>query len=146
MSEHSASIAWRRGDVEFTYDTFPRAHTWRFQNGLEVAASSAPQFLGDADRVDPESALVAAVSSCHMLTFLAVAARKRLIVERYDDDAVGTLEKNADGRLAITRVLLRPKVTFAGEVPNEEQLQKLHATAHKNCFIANSVKCEVTVE
>jgi len=146
MSEHIASISWQRGEVEFTYEQFSRAHTWRFANGLEVAASSAPQFLGNADRVDPESALVAAVSSCHMLTFLAVAARKRLVVERYEDAAVGYLDKNEEGRLAITRVVLRPEVTFSGEPMDAEQLEKLHALAHKNCFIANSVKCEVAIE
>ncbi|MFK7991680.1 MAG: OsmC family protein [Sandaracinaceae bacterium] len=146
MSEHVASIHWTRGDAEFTYETYSRAHTVRFANGIELAASAAPAFLGDADRVDPEASFVAALSSCHMLTFLAIAARKRLVVEGYEDAAIGYLEKNAEGRLAMTRVVLRPKVVFGGAPPEPEQLKRMHATSHRNCFIANSVTTSVTVE
>lgn len=146
MSEHVATISWARGDSEYTYETYPRAHTIRFGNGIELAGSAAPEFLGDADRVDPESSFVAALSSCHMLTFLAIAAKKRLVVEGYEDAAVGYLEKNAEGRLAMTRVVLRPKVVFGGEPPKPEQLERMHAASHRNCFIANSVTTTVTVE
>lgn len=145
MSEHKATVSWSLGDAEFTYDTYSRAHTWTYENGLEVPASAAPQFLGDADRVDPEAAFVASLSSCHMLTFLALAARKRLVVTAYSDEAVGHLEKNEAGRLAVTRVVLHPRITFRGEEPSAEALDKLHALAHRNCFIANSVRTKIEV-
>src|SRR4029453_10925941 len=103
-----------RGDREFTYDTYSRDHTWRFDGGALVAGSAAPGYLGNPKNVDPEEAFVAAVASCHMLTFLAIAARKRLVVERYEDEAVGHMEKNDAGKLAITRVALRPAVRFGG--------------------------------
>ncbi len=112
MSEHRATVSWERGSVPFTYETYVRDHAWRFPGGTQIAASAAPEFKGNPDLVDPEGALVAALSSCHMLTFLAVAARKRLVVESYVDEAVGYLEKNEDGKLAITRVVLRPKISF----------------------------------
>ena len=147
MSEHRASLRWRRGEAAFTYETYTRDHVWRFPGGVEVPASSAPEFRGNAALVDPEAALVAALSSCHMLTFLAIAARKRIVVESYDDDAVGVLEKNADGKLAVTRVVLRPKVVFGeGASVSKEDLERLHHRSHEECFIANSVKTDVTVE
>ncbi len=147
MSEHRASLRWRRGEAAFTYETYTRDHVWRFPGGVEVPASSAPEFRGNAALVDPEAALVAALSSCHMLTFLAIAARKRIVIESYDDDAVGVLEKNADGKLAVTRVVLRPKVVFGeGASVSKEDLERLHHRSHEECFIANSVKTEVTVE
>lgn len=146
MSEHHCKVEWQRGDHEFSYDTYSRDHAWSFPGGVGVAASAAPDFLGSADRVDPEEALVAALSSCHMLTFLAIAARKRLVVESYVDDAVGVMEKNEDGRLAVTRVVLRPAITWGGDgSPTAEALDKLHHQAHEHCFIANSVKTEVVV-
>src|SRR5690606_24070222 len=111
------------GGGDFTYERYPREHTWRFPEGPEIAASAAPEFLGNPGCVVPEQAFVAALSSCHMLTFLAIAARKRLQVERYTDAAVGHLEKNAEGRLAVTRVELRPQVQFGGETtPDAETL------------------------
>jgi organic hydroperoxide reductase OsmC/OhrA len=146
VSEHRANIEWRRGEAEFEYETYSRNHTWHFENGLRVEASAAPDFLGDAARVDPEEALVASISSCHMLTFLALAARKRWVVEHYRDAAIGTLEKNADGKLAVTRVVLRPEIEFAGEAPSVEQLEKAHHQAHEHCFVANSVRTRIDVE
>jgi len=147
MSEHRATVAWRRTTESFDYDAYNRNHEWTFEGGVRVPASAAPDFRGDAERVDPEKALVAALSSCHMLTFLAVCARKRLVVDSYDDDAVGFLEKNAQGKLAVTRVVLRPRVRFGGDgAPSDDELAQLHAKAHHNCFIANSVRTEVTVE
>jgi len=146
MSEHRADITWDLGTGDFTYETYPREHTWRFPDGPEVAASAAPEFLGKPECVDPEQAFVASVSSCHMLTFLAIAARKRLRVERYTDAAVGHLEKNAEGRLAVTRVELRPVITWGGDtIPDAEAIAKMHESAHKNCFIANSVLTEIVV-
>ena len=147
MSEHTATLKWSRGGTDFTYKTYPRNHTWRFEGGVEVPASAAPQFLGDASRVDPESALVAALSSCHLLTFLAIASNSGFVVDQYEDDPVGHLEKNASGKLAVTRVILRPRIVFGGaKQPSAQELEKLHDKAHKECFIANSVLTTVTVE
>lgn len=145
MSTFTARIAWSRATPDFELGTYGRSHVVTYGSGVEVPASSAPDFKGDATRMNPEEALVGALSSCHMLTFLAVAARKKLVVDRYDDAAEGTLAKNADGRLAVTRVVLRPRVVFASPVPPEE-LAHLHAQAHQGCFIANSVKTDVVVE
>jgi len=101
--------------------------------------------LGTPGPVDPEEAFVAALSSCHMLTFLAIAARKRLVVDAYDDHAVGVMAKNEQGRLAITHVTLHPKIVWAGPEPDAETLERLHHRAHVECFIANSVTTSVTV-
>jgi len=146
MSEHAATISWQRGDRDFGYESYSRNHSWRFDGGVEVAGSAAPGYLGDPKCVDPEEAFVAAIASCHMLTFLAIASRKRLVVDRYEDAAVGHMEKNADGKLAITRVVLRPSVTFGGAgAPKPDELARLHEQAHANCFIANSVRTEISV-
>jgi organic hydroperoxide reductase OsmC/OhrA len=146
MSEHHATIAWRRTSQDYTYPTYNRAHEWRFA-ATTVPASATKDYRGDAERVNPEEALVAALSSCHMLTFLAIAAKRKLPLESYSDDAVGFMEKNEAGRLAITRVTLRPKIEWAaGVTVSREDLDKMHHEAHEGCFIANSVKTEVTVE
>lgn len=146
MSEHHATVEWERGAVEFEYRSYSRDHTWKFEGGVRVSASSAPEYLGNANLVDPEKAYVAALASCHMLTFLAIAARKRLVVDRYRDAAVGFLEKNADGKLAVTRVVLHPKVLFGSHAPSPEGLARIHELSHKECFIANSVRTSVTFE
>jgi organic hydroperoxide reductase OsmC/OhrA len=147
MSEHRATISWNRNSGDFSYETYSRDHSWVFENGIEIAASGAPEFLGNPENVDPEEAFVAALSSCHMLTFLAIAARKRLVVDSYVDSAVGHLEKNADGKLAIARVALRPRIAFAdGTQPSAEKLEKLHHIAHEHCFIANSVLTAISIE
>lgn len=147
MSQHSATIRWKRESADFSYDSYNRAHRWAFDGGVEVVASAAPDYRGDPDRVDPEEAYVASLASCHMLTFLALAARKRLVIDSYTDHAVGLMEKNADGKLAITRVTLRPEIEFGGTTrPSSEELAKLHQLAHEHCFIANSVRTAVTVE
>ncbi|WP_428407798.1 OsmC family protein [Hyphococcus sp.] len=146
MSEHVADISWKRETESFAYEDYDRTHVWRFDNGVEVKAAAAPAYLGDPACVDPEEAFVASVSSCHMLTFLAIAARKRLTVDSYEDHAVGHMEKNTDGRLAITRVDLHPKIVFAPGVDvDAAALEKMHHSAHENCFIANSVKTEIVV-
>jgi organic hydroperoxide reductase OsmC/OhrA len=146
MSEHRASIAWKRTSQDFTYQTYNRAHDWRF-NAVTVPASATKEYRGEPERVNPEEALVAALSSCHMLTFLAVAAKHKLSLDSYEDEAVGVLEKNAEGKLAITRVTLRPRIVWsAGSTVTPELLDKLHHDAHGNCFVANSVKTEVEVE
>lgn len=147
MSEHTATIAWRRETPDFAYETYNRDHDWSFDAGITVRASANPAYLGCEKCVDPEEAFVASLSSCHMLTFLALAARKRYVVDGYKDQAVGVLDKDATGHLAMTRVTLRPQVSFGGEkVPSPEELRQLHERAHHACFIANSVKTEVVVE
>jgi organic hydroperoxide reductase OsmC/OhrA len=146
MSEHKANILWARNGADFGYKNYPRDHVWRFPNGVEVPGSAAPAYLGNADRVDPEAAFVAALSSCHMLTFLALASNKGFVVDSYEDAAVGHLEKNANGKLAITRVDLHPKIVYSGpKQPAAADLDWLHDKAHKECFIANSVTTEVKV-
>lgn len=146
MSEHRARITWQRSSQDFTYQTYNRAHEWKFA-AVTVPASATKEYRGEESRVNPEEALVAALSSCHMLTFLAVAAKRKLALDAYDDDAVGVLEKNAAGKLAITRVTLRPRIVWSnGITVSADELAKMHHDAHEGCFIASSVKTEVTVE
>ncbi|MCI1728843.1 MAG: OsmC family protein [Chiayiivirga sp.] len=147
MSEHRIALDWRRDGHASAHDTYSRAHTIRFSGGQALRNSSAPDYFGDAALANPEELLVAALSSCHMLTFLAVAAKRGFVVERYVDDAVGVLEKNSDGKPAVTRVRLRPQVEFGGEKqPDATELDNLHHKAHQHCIVANSVKTEVEVE
>ena len=146
MSEHKITLVWKLETAEFTYPKYNRDHLWKFDGGAEVRASAAPAYVGNPANVDPEEAFVASLSSCHMLTFLAVACKKRFVVESYTDEAVGHLEKNAAGKLAMTRVELRPKIIFAGTaIPGPEELHEMHEFAHRECFIANSVNTVVTV-
>jgi len=146
MSEHKATIKWARNGADFSYKNYPRDHVWRFDNGIEVSASATPAYLGNPQRVDPESAFVAALSSCHMLTFLALASNKGFVVDSYEDSAVGHVEKNANGKLAVTRVELHPKIVYSGtKLPAQADLDWLHDKAHRECFIANSVTTNVQV-
>lgn len=147
MSEHKTSIQWNRDDKPFTPDGYSRDHEWNFERGQRLTGSAAPAYRGSANGVDPEEALVVALSSCHMLTLLAIAAKKGWVIDSYADDAVGTLGKNEAGSIALTQVKLRPKIVFAeGSAPDAEGLQRLHHSAHEHCFIANSVKTEVIIE
>ena len=147
MSEHRVTIDWKRQTPDFAYESYNRDHEWRFDAGIVVRASAAPDYKGSESCVDPEEAFVASLSSCHMLTFLAIACKKRLTVDSYQDQAVGILAKDAAGNLAITQVTLRPEIQFSGDKqPTAEELRRLHDQAHHACFIANSVKTEVVVE
>lgn len=151
MHRYGARIAWRRGDAKFSDNRYSRAHEWTFDGGVTIPASSSPLTAkvpySVAEAVDPEEALVAATSSCHMLWFLSIAAERGFVVDSYADDAFGVMEKNASGKLAFTRVTLRPRIEFAGDkLPSTAELASLHHTAHEECFIANSLKCEVVVE
>ena len=145
MSEHRATVHWNRQGTQFTPKEYTRDHVWKFEGGSEISASAAPQYLGNEALVDPERAFVAALSSCHMLTFLALAARDGFVVDDYRDEAVGKMERNEQKRIAITRVVLQPNISWGSEPPNQEQLDKLHANAHKHCFIANSVTTEIEI-
>ncbi len=144
MGEHQAQIQWQRSSPDFCYGSYNREHDWIFAGGTRVAASAAPAFLGNAEFVDPEEAFVASLAACHMLTFLALCAKKRIIVNSYTDNARGYLEKNADGVLAITRVELHPLCEFGGAAPDDQTLARLHESAHQECFIANSVRTNIT--
>jgi len=147
MSEHKMILTWNRGEAPFEYQKYPRNHTWKFDGGHEMTATAAPVYLGDPKNVDPEEAFVAALSACHMLTFLAIACKQKFVLDGYADEAVGHMEKNSEGRMAITKVELHPKLKWGGDkTPSADELDKMHHLAHEQCFIANSVKTEVTVE
>jgi len=148
MAEHHIKLNWEKGDAPFTYDTYTRNHAIAFKNGQEtVIFSASPAYKGDPSKTDPEDLLVAALSSCHMLSFLAIASKKKLTVTSYEDDAVGFLENDSSagsgGKLWMTRVVLRPKVAIDTDA---ETLAHIHHLAHEACFIANSVKTDISVE
>ena len=145
MAEHKVALHWKNDGGPFTYTSFRRNHEISFKDGAQsLTASGAPAYHGDAAKADPEDLYVAAISSCHMLSFLAIAARKRLTVLSYRDDAVGFLEDDG-GRLWITRAILRPRVEFE-TAPDARTLDQIHHLAHQECFIANSVKTDIQVE
>src|SRR5689334_2143140 len=151
MAEYTARTLWQRQPQEtFTDQRYSRRHLLQFDGGLEVPGSSSPHSVplpySDPAAVDPEEALVASVSSCHMLWFLSLAAKAGFVVDDYRDDASGTMARNAEGRMAITAITLRPAVRFAGTGPSTEALHQLHHHAHDECYIANSVKAEVRCE
>jgi organic hydroperoxide reductase OsmC/OhrA len=144
---HHATTIWRRQTESFAYDDYNRAHEVRFGGGETVPWSAAKEFKGDAERPNPEEAFVAALSTCHMLTFLAIAARRRFTVDSYEDEAVGRMTKNHAGKLWVSHVILRPRVAFGGDrKPTKDEMADMHHLAHENCFIALSVKTAVTVE
>src|SRR2546422_10311272 len=131
MSEHKVTLRWERGGGEFVYQKYPRDHTWSFDGGHTMTASAAPAYLGNPANVDPEEAFVASLSSCHMLTFLAIACKQKFVLDDYTDEAVGHMEKNAEGRLAITRVTLKQKTKFSGDKqPTDAELDEMNHMAH----------------
>jgi peroxiredoxin-like protein len=147
MSEHHASLRWERGGTAFTYPAYSRDHQVVLGPGTRIEASSAKEFGGTPERANPEEMLVGAASSCHMLTLLAICAREGLVVDGYEDQAVGWLEKDERGHLSITRIVLRPRIRFAeGSPVDASRLASLHERAHRGCFIANSIRTAVTVE
>jgi organic hydroperoxide reductase OsmC/OhrA len=151
MSTYTATVIWtRHSDAAFTDNKYSRAHEWRFDGAVTVPASSSPKVvpppLSKTDAVDPEEAFVASLSSCHMLFFLFYAAKAGLKIDRYEDEAIGELGKNARGAMAMLKVRLRPKIDWVGNVPSGEQLDKMHHSAHESCYIANSVTTEIVIE
>ncbi len=151
MADYCADIIWQRGaDEDFIGDKYSRAHEWHFDGGAIVPASASPQIVAlpqsVAEHVDPEEAFVAALSSCHMLFFLSLAAKKRLVVDRYNDTAVGTLAEGRDGRWCMTVVSLCPTVVVSGAPVSFEKIEALHHKAHELCFIANSVTSEIRLD
>jgi organic hydroperoxide reductase OsmC/OhrA len=144
--EHHIRLSWSDGGVPFTYETYPRSHEIAFKTSEMLTVSGAAAYRGDATKADPEDLLVAALSSCHMLSFLAICAKKKLGVKSYRDDAIGFLEDDG-GVLWITRVILHPEVVFAMEPPpTAAEIAHIHHLSHEACFIANSVKTDVRVE
>jgi organic hydroperoxide reductase OsmC/OhrA len=151
MSTYTATIRWSRtGQGDFTKGQYSRAHQWAFDGGAVVPASASPHIVptpwSDPAGVDPEEAFVASLASCHMLFFVDFARRAGLEIDDYVDAAEGVLDKRADGKMAMTRVILHPRVTWAGDPPDETAIADLHHKAHEACFIANSVTTEVTIE
>ena len=151
MSETIATVSWERGDQDFCGNEYSRGHTWTFDGGLSVPASASSDIVplpwSVAENVDPEEAFVASISSCHMLFFLSLAAKRKIVVDRYADSAVGFMEQREDGKIAMTKVILRPEARYFGDAqPSRELLEKLHHRAHELCFIANSVNAEIVTE
>lgn len=147
MHRYEARIVWERGDAPFTGGKYSRAHNWIFDGGNVVRGSASPRSVpapySEAFAVDPEEALVAAASSCHMLMFLYLAAKQEFIVSRYEDHAVGEMKEVEPNRFAITRIFISPKIEFEGNAPTFEQLQLLHREAHHDCYIANSLRADI---
>jgi organic hydroperoxide reductase OsmC/OhrA len=145
MSDHFAEVEWHYAVHLEQTSTYNRDHTVTLENGMVIANSAAPTYMGNATMSNPETLLLAALASCHMLTFLAVTSKRGFQVSHYQDKAVGTLGKNDDGRMAITHCTLSPTIEFIGNPPSAEELQKFHASAHRNCFIANSLNTKVEI-
>lgn len=151
MAEYTAETIWLRGDQDFLDNRYSRLHTLRFDGGIDVPGSSSPSVVplpySDPAAVDPEEAFIASLSSCHMLWFLSIAAKRKFVVDSYRDVALGLMGKNSNGKLAMTRVTLRPEVKFSGEnLPSQADIEQMHEQAHDECFIANSVKTELRCE
>ena len=151
MSTYTATVRWSGDDPQaYAKGRYYRGHEWAFDGGAVVPASAAPENVphGTASEagVDPEEALIAAISSCHMLFFLDYARRAGFAIASYVDEAVGVLEKREDGKIAVTKVALRPKIEWAGDAPDAAVLADLHHRSHEDCFIANSVNSKVTIE
>jgi organic hydroperoxide reductase OsmC/OhrA len=151
LSEHRTVVEWSRDGAIFTDSRYSRGHRWLFDGGIEVRASASPHVvrlpLSVAEAVDPEEAFVASLSSCHMLVFLSIAAKKGFMVDSYRDEATGVLEKDSSGKLAMTRVTLHPQVQFSGDKrPTPDDLAAMHHDSHEGCFIASSVKTDVRCE
>lgn len=150
MKRFDAQIHWARNEQPFLDRRYRRAHTWQF-DGISVAASSSPLSvplpMSEAAAIDPEEAVVAATASCHMLFFLSLAAAQGLLIERYNDSPYGVLDQDAHGRMALTRIHLRPQVDFGGgNIPTASQIAHLHEMAHESCYIANSLRSEIIIE
>ena len=155
MANYNATIQWQRdrqqSEQHFLNSQYSRAHQWHFDGGTSVPASSSPHVvplpMSVEQHVDPEEAFIAALSSCHMLFFLSIAAKRKYIIDSYVDEAIGTMGKNKQGKMAFTTVVLRPKIQFSGDKqPTQAQIDNIHHLAHEQCFIANSVNCEIKIE
>ncbi len=147
MSEHRARLSWKKTTPDFNYDTYDRSHEIVFEGGQEIGGSAAVEYKGKREKTNPEELLAASLASCHLLTFLAIASKSRLVVETYEDEAVAVLDKNAEGQTVVTTITLHPKVTFAGDPqPDSAKIRELHEKSGRNCMIENSLKSRVIVE
>jgi len=153
MADHAynAKVTWNRDGAVFTDNKYSRGHEWSFDGGINVPASSSPLTvrppLSVVEAVDPEEALVASSSSCHMLYFLYFAAKKGFVVDSYVDNAVGLMTKNERGKMTISKIILRPQIIYAGQnIPSDAELEELHHKAHEECIIANSIKSDIVIE
>jgi organic hydroperoxide reductase OsmC/OhrA len=152
MSEYYATVRWKRSESEaYTDNKYSRGHEWHFDGGTIVPASSSPHIVplpySIENNVDPEEAFVASLSSCHMLFFLSIAAKNRFVVDEYLDHGIGVMEEDENGKVAITRVTLKPAIKFSGsKTPTHKDLERMHHQSHEQCFIANSVKTKVTTQ
>ncbi|MFO0028312.1 MAG: OsmC family protein [Pseudomonadota bacterium] len=147
MSEHRIRLEWAREGAPFERNNYRREHRIIYAGGQAIDASAAPGYGGRESHVDPEQQLLGALSSCHMLTFLAVAANRGYVVDAYEDDAVAMLGRTDTGTTAFTAATLRPRIRFAAPgAPAPEDLAKLHERAHRACFVANSLRTAVTIE
>lgn len=157
MSEYFSTLVWQRdmqevADNDYLEGKYSRGHVWKFDGGAEIQASSSPHIVpvpfSIEENIDPEEAFIASLSSCHMLFFLSIAAKHRLVINEYVDNSVGIMAKNNEGKIAMVKVTLRPKVTFSADSKSVSlsKLESMHHQAHELCFIANSVKTEVVIE
>lgn len=147
MADFSIQVNWRRSTPDFDPKTFDRSHLWRLAGGQTVQGSAAPDYSGNPDMSNPEEALLASLSSCHMLTFLTIAALRKLVVDRYEDEPTAELGKNAKGKTMVARLTLRPWVVFGSDAPPDaDTVRELHRKAKENCFIGNSLLSEMAVE
>ena len=145
--KYTSHLNWNRNGLAFTAKTYDRTHDIRFGGGITIQGSAAPEFLGKAALVNPEELFVASISSCFMLTFIYLASTKNLVVDQYDAEAIGTLGKNAEGKMAMTEVVIKPDIKFEnGLQPDGGLLQELFHKAHDTCFISCSVKTNVKIE
>jgi len=148
--DHRATVSWRQEGEDILKGRYSRAHEWRLDGGVTIPASASPSVVpapfSRADAIDPEEAFVAALASCHMLFFIDLARRAGIAVRAYEDEAVGVMERVAPGKVAITKVTLKPRIVFDGGVPDGAKLDELHHAAHEACFIANSVTTKIEIE
>ena len=150
-TEYRASVHWTRNGAVFSDNKYSRAHRWVFDEGVAILASSDPTAipppLSRTDAVDPEEGLIAALAGCHMLFFLGFACKKGFVVDSYIDHPVGTMGKNERGKLYVAAVTLDPQVVFVGDKqPTPEDIARMHLRAHEECYIANSIRAEVTIK
>jgi peroxiredoxin-like protein len=146
METFKIELKWKNDSIDLNYENFNRNHEIQLSKDQHILASAAKTYLGDESKTNPEELLASALASCHMLTFLAICAKLKIVVTHYTDDAVAILDKNDEGKLAITKIILHPEIKLINNVIIEhEKLISLHDKAHKNCFIANSIKCAVEI-
>jgi organic hydroperoxide reductase OsmC/OhrA len=146
MEEFNVKIKWNNPDKELKFDHYSRNHTVYFGGEQTLKNSSAVSYKGDPNASNPEELLLSALSSCHMLTFLAIASKSGYVVASYFDEAKCYLEKNSENKMTVSKIVLQPKIIFTGDkVPDNEKIKSMHDKAHHNCFIANSINCEVAI-